>query len=410
MMMTTLELMIVINMKFIRLINKTLCLLFLLFIFASPIYANISATEPIIGDFPGLSLPVTEDNVDVISEDLTFKINSSFFTADVTADYTLQNNSSKDLKIPAAFIFLTVPVSEIDSVNITVDGKEVQAQLKWFHEMLWHEVDKWIKDHKELTPIAQEVLRLKKSTADEDREEYKKLIKDLHASVTNEGVNLEQHSSIFFSYFLEKLAAGEAGEPGNAYNALSLLESMIPKKVEKAKLALTGNNTDNSWIDPETGEKYKSNTGYRLLAFYSFEIELPKNSTKNVVVNYLQTSSLDEEKEIIHFEYLLQPAANWNSFKNLNLEVMLLEDMAFASNLDLEKTIENGNVFYRNTFSELPQENLTLSMLPPKGTVDGAEQSNSYIIIPIIIFLVFIIICIAVLFLIIRFIYKKIKK
>lgn len=95
-----------------------------------------------------------------------------------------------------------------------------------------------------------------------------------------------------------------------------------------------------------------------------YDVDFPPNSTKEVSVSYNSSGTMDRTESvepIYSFAYILNPAKNWASFNDLNIEIKPPESNPYIidSSLDL---IRNEEGIYTGNFENLPDEDLFFSL------------------------------------------------
>ncbi len=149
---------------------------------------------------------------------------------------------------------------------------------------------------------------------------------------------------------------------------------------------LIQDNIMNLWID----QLYGIGSVDRIFVLL-YEVEFLPQSSKEISVSYLTKGTMDsvETKEPLHsFEYLLNPASNWASFKDLTIEIKPPKEHPYivASSLEL---IKNKDGTYTGEYKLLPSEDLTFTLYSKEEITfkDKVERQlyNSRYFIPIII-------------------------
>jgi len=95
-----------------------------------------------------------------------------------------------------------------------------------------------------------------------------------------------------------------------------------------------------------------------------FELDFPPGSERELKVSYFTTGTMDKTQTLnplYTFYYLLNPAKNWNSFKNLSIEIITPKKAPFIveSSIAFEKKREN---LYSAYLEELPLEDLSFTL------------------------------------------------
>ena len=116
-----------------------------------------------------------------------------------------------------------------------------------------------------------------------------------------------------------------------------------------------------------------------------YDVEFQSNSTNDVSVSYYSQGSMnmwDTIDPIYTFDYILNPAKNWVSFNDLNIEIRPPAKYPYIidSSIELERE-EDGS--YSANFDSLPEENLNFSLYYQEEVtfmdkVKGLFSRNSY--------------------------------
>lgn len=100
-----------------------------------------------------------------------------------------------------------------------------------------------------------------------------------------------------------------------------------------------------------------------------YSVEFPANSVKNVSVSYNTTGTMDRRdtnEPQYTFKYLLNPAENWNDFKNLSIKVITPTEAPYIINSSIEFIKEEDNVYTANLQS-LPDSDLSFTLYHKDG-------------------------------------------
>ncbi|AKL95137.1 hypothetical protein CACET_c16880 [Clostridium aceticum] len=95
-----------------------------------------------------------------------------------------------------------------------------------------------------------------------------------------------------------------------------------------------------------------------------YTVEFPQNGRKTVGVSYRTSGTMDKTKTVkpLHtFEYILNPAANWKDFKNLNIKIITPEEAPYVVKSNIE-WLNQENKLYTATLSSLPEEDLFFTL------------------------------------------------
>lgn len=109
---------------------------------------------------------------------------------------------------------------------------------------------------------------------------------------------------------------------------------------------------------------------YERILTLVYTVEFPPNSTKEVNVSYRTTGTMDNTKTAkpLHiYDYLLNPAKNWEDFKNLNIEIITPQQAPYvvASSIELarEENEDNKDSYvYTATLPTLPEDDFTFTI------------------------------------------------
>ena len=139
---------------------------------------------------------------------------------------------------------------------------------------------------------------------------------------------------------------------------------------------------------------------YRMITLF-YNIEFPQNSNKIVSVSYQTDGTMDRRrtKEPVYtYDYILNPAENWNDFRNLNIKIIPPEESPYVVESGIELNKE-GNI-YTASIESLPEDDFTFTLYhKDKVTImDTFEKEISnflsyfFMFSPIILIFVFIIV------------------
>ncbi len=95
-----------------------------------------------------------------------------------------------------------------------------------------------------------------------------------------------------------------------------------------------------------------------------YTVDFPHHLRRNMSVSYKTTGTMDKRKTanpVYTFNYILNPAQHWNSFKNLTMEIITPEEAPYIiySNLELSKDKERH---YHTSLATLPEEDFVFSI------------------------------------------------
>ena len=143
---------------------------------------------------------------------------------------------------------------------------------------------------------------------------------------------------------------------------------------------------------------------YRMITLF-YKVEFPQNSVKTVSVSYQTDGSMDRRKTkepIYTYDYILNPAENWNDFRNLNIKIIPPKESPYLVESSIE-LIKEGNI-YTASIESLPEDDLTFTLYhKDKVTImDTVEKEISnflsyfFMFSPIILIFAFIIVIILI--------------
>lgn len=122
-------------------------------------------------------------------------------------------------------------------------------------------------------------------------------------------------------------------------------------------------------------EQFSNNLGYcsddEVLTYGSinrmitliYRVEFPQNSEKTVSVTYQTDGTMDRRKTkepVYTYDYILNPAKNWNDFENLNIKIIPPKESPYV----VESTIElskEGNI-YITSLDKLPEDDFSFTL------------------------------------------------
>lgn len=122
-----------------------------------------------------------------------------------------------------------------------------------------------------------------------------------------------------------------------------------------------------------------------------YKVDFPAQSQKSINVSYKARATMDRTKTptpIYTFNYLLNPAQNWKSFQNLNIEVFTPEDAPYVidSNIDLTQQKDR---YYTASLDSLPAGDFSFSLYAKenvslKDKIAGALQYKLGYLMPLV--------------------------
>lgn len=150
-------------------------------------------------------------------------------------------------------------------------------------------------------------------------------------------------------------------------------------------------------------ENYLSIDRMDMFLVLIYEVDFPGQSIRDVSVSYSSTGTMDRTESIepiYTFAYILNPAKNWKTFKDLNIEIRPPDENPYIiqSSLELSRQ-EDGK--YMGSFESLPDEDLFFSLyyneeITRMDKIKGYFSKNLYFVylivqILLVAFIVFII-------------------
>jgi len=95
-----------------------------------------------------------------------------------------------------------------------------------------------------------------------------------------------------------------------------------------------------------------------------YTVEFPENSTKTVSVSYTASGTMDRRETNTPqytFDYILNPAENWNAFKNLNIKIIAPDEAPYIIKSSVGLNREDNNI-YSATLNSLPGQDLSFTL------------------------------------------------
>lgn len=95
-----------------------------------------------------------------------------------------------------------------------------------------------------------------------------------------------------------------------------------------------------------------------------YTVDFPANGTKEVSVRYRTSGTMDRTqtaKPLYTFDYILNPAENWNSFKNLDIRVIPPQEAPYIVKSSIEFARGEDGV-YTAALAELPADDLSFTL------------------------------------------------
>ena len=153
-------------------------------------------------------------------------------------------------------------------------------------------------------------------------------------------------------------------------------------------------NTDNMfnrgmdyiWLDELTEFKY-----YDLFFVLLYEAQFMPKESKDISISYITKGTMNRKETLdplYTFEYILNPAGKWASFKDLNIEIIPPRESPYVieSSLELER---NEKGIYVGSFESLPDDDLTFTLYSKEEVtfmdkVGGFFDKSSYLLFPLL--------------------------
>lgn len=103
---------------------------------------------------------------------------------------------------------------------------------------------------------------------------------------------------------------------------------------------------------------------YNRIITLVYTVEFPMNGERKVSVRYKTNGTFDKtqtSKPLYSFDYLLNPAQNWDAFKNLTIEIIPPQAAPYIvkSSIELQRGEDN---IYRASLAELPENDLSFTL------------------------------------------------
>ncbi|WFA10042.1 hypothetical protein [Tissierella sp. Yu-01] len=132
-----------------------------------------------------------------------------------------------------------------------------------------------------------------------------------------------------------------------------------------------------------------------------YEVEFLPKSSKNIEVSYLARGTMDSietTEPLYKFDYLLNPASNWASFKDLSIEIIPPKEHPYVIDSSIE-LIRNENGIYSGEFESLPNEDLSFTLYSNEeitlmDKVKRKISRHNYLLLETIAFIILIIIAV----------------
>ncbi|MDP4181941.1 MAG: hypothetical protein Q8942_12720 [Bacillota bacterium] len=300
--------------------KKLFLLILLMLCVSNKAYANSGPwrSEPA----PGFNaLPLKSNSVEVVKEDLTFDMTADKtpYKANVSANYTLRNWSEKSDTYSIAFPYVGGYLNDWDkqdkyfNAKVSFDGKLIIPKIKLLPKVLFN--------------------------ASDGLGGKGVYIKDSMVNLTFEDILRHMKSAIDSEDF------------------------DITKYIDR---------------DPVTGELINTANRTELVVLMLFDITMPADSTCELKVSYNQIGGEDRYKTRDYtciYNYFLEPAKYWKSFKDLNITVKTPEGYKIIeSNLNLNE-VKDAKGTYAGHFVTLPEKNLEFQVYKSLNTAQKIYEA-----------------------------------
>jgi len=107
-----------------------------------------------------------------------------------------------------------------------------------------------------------------------------------------------------------------------------------------------------------------SESGHERIITLVYTVEFLPDSDQKVSVSYRTKGTMDKRNTTSPqylFDYILNPAENWNRFNNLNIEIITPQEASYIIDSSIELNKEEGNI-YTATLERLPEEDLSFTL------------------------------------------------
>ncbi len=123
-----------------------------------------------------------------------------------------------------------------------------------------------------------------------------------------------------------------------------------------------------------------------------YTVEFLPSQSQNVSVSYTTKGTMDKRNTSSPqylFDYILNPAKNWNSFNNLNIKVITPKEAPYIIDSSIEFNKEEDNI-YTATLEKLPEEDLSFTLYQKEkitfyDTIEGQINRSFGYFAPIVI-------------------------
>ncbi len=210
---------------------------------------------------------------------------------------------------------------------------------------------------------------------------------DLKITAYTNGEKTEETDDYSLDTNTKELAIGDyLSKEIEAYsNDIAYKDYIADNQISNQIIKLIDRLVEDRQINLELSEIFSLDESDRFFVLI-YDVEFDPQAIREVGVSYISRGTMDRVKTSnpTHtFDYILNPAANWASFKDLNIEVRVPSDYPYIidSSLDFARK-EDGT--YQASFASLPEEDLyftlyhkeSLSLLDKiKGTLRNGQDA-----------------------------------
>lgn len=95
-----------------------------------------------------------------------------------------------------------------------------------------------------------------------------------------------------------------------------------------------------------------------------YTVEFLPSTDQKINVSYITKGTMDRRnttRPLYSYDYILNPAENWNSFKNLNIRIITPQEAPYIIDSSIKFHKEDGNI-YTATLENLPEDDLSFTL------------------------------------------------
>lgn len=325
------------------------------------------------GDRAGAVVPRRETTIDIVSEHLTFDLTQGLGRARVSAAYRMANRSDDAQVVPVAFVIEGNRTQDM-APAVTFAGRAVTFERVPLGTLFAADVRTYLlqRENAALEPILNRA-------ADQVAQRVALDLTDLKGALEQRGTVPDE---VGMRSFVLLWQAFRRGQPADPLDVLAVARMLFPAAVARVEDEWRQGAT--TYLDPVDGTPYDATPfigGNGPLQFLMFTVAFDPKSEADLVVSYTHGAAFDRARrvnDIFHYEYLLRPARSWGSFGTLTVTVLSPEDLYVASNLALQRLPGQSDdlVRFGGSVPELPEENLSLSVMSRRGILWGETEST----------------------------------